>query len=91
MSDDLSMKALGGSFTEKTQALFAAGLDLALYCWSDLREAEEVALATPMLDGRAAERAEKALDRLRAGAGAQVAFDPVDAAARLQSALAMPG
>ncbi len=91
MSDDLSMKALGGSFTEKTQALFTAGLDLALYCWSDLREAEEVALATPFLDGRSAERAEKALDRLRAGAGARVAFDPVDAAARLQSALAMPG
>ncbi|HEY8579585.1 MAG TPA: beta-N-acetylhexosaminidase, partial [Beijerinckiaceae bacterium] len=31
MSDDLNMKALGGSFAEKTQALFAAGLDMALY------------------------------------------------------------
>lgn len=91
MSDDLSMKALGGSFTEKTQALFAAGLDLALYCWSDLKEAEEVALATPLLDGRSAERAEKAMERLRAAAAQQVAFDPVDAAARQQSALAMPG
>jgi beta-N-acetylhexosaminidase len=91
MSDDLSMKALGGSFTEKTQALFAAGLDLALYCWSDLREAEEVALATPPLDEKAAERAQRSLNLLRSGAGAQVAFDPVDAALRLQSALAMPG
>ncbi len=91
MSDDLSMKALGGSFTEKTQALFAAGLDLALYCWSDLREAEEVALATPFLAGRSAERSEKALDRLRASRALQVAFDPVDAALRQQSALAMPG
>jgi beta-N-acetylhexosaminidase len=91
MSDDLSMKALGGSFTEKTQALFAAGLDLALYCWSDLREAEEVALATPFLSGRSAERAEKAMERLRVGAETRVAFDPVDAAARQQSALAMPG
>lgn len=91
MSDDLSMKALGGSFNEKTQALFAAGVDLALYCWSDLREAEEVALATPFLDGRSAERAEKAMERLRASAAKRVAFDPVDAAARQQSALAMPG
>ena len=91
MSDDLSMKALGGSFTEKTQALFAAGLDLALYCWSDLREAEEVALATPFLAGRSAERSEKALDRLRASGALQVAFDPVDAALRQQSALAMHG
>jgi beta-N-acetylhexosaminidase len=91
MSDDLSMKALGGSFTEKTQALFAAGLDLALYCWSDLKEAEAVAQATPFLDGRSAERAEKAMERLRTSAAQQVAFDPVDAAARQQSALAMPG
>lgn len=91
MSDDLSMKALGGSFTEKTQALFAAGLDLALYCWSDLAEAEEVARAAPFLDGRSAERAEKALDRLRAAKATPVAFDPVDAAERQQSALAMPG
>lgn len=91
MSDDLSMKALGGSFTEKTQALFAAGLDLALYCWSDLAEAEEVARATPVLAGRSAERAEKALDRLRAAQSAQLPFDPVEAAARQQSALAMPG
>ncbi len=88
MSDDLSMKALGGSFTEKTQALFAAGLDLALYCWSDLKEAEEVALATPFLDGRSAERAEKALNRLLTPGAS---FDPVDAAARQQSALAMLG
>lgn len=91
MSDDLDMKALGGSFTEKTQALFAAGLDLALYCWSDLRNAEEVARAAPVLGGRSAERAEKALERLRASSAARVAFDPVDAAARQQSALAMPG
>ncbi|MFN3892655.1 MAG: beta-N-acetylhexosaminidase [Beijerinckiaceae bacterium] len=91
MSDDLSMKALGGSFTEKTQALFAAGLDLALYCWSDLKEAAEVAEAAPLLDGRSAERAEKALDRLRTARREAVAFDPVDAAARQQSALAMPG
>ena len=91
MSDDLSMKALGGSFTEKTQALFGAGLDLALYCWSDLKEAAEVALATPFIDGRSAERAEKAMDRLRAASAQKIAFDPVDAAARQQSALAMPG
>ena len=91
MSDDLDMKALGGSFTEKTEALFAAGLDLALYCWSDLRNAEEVALAAPILSGRSAERADKAMERLRASAATRVAFDPVDAAARQQSALAMPG
>ena len=64
MSDDLSMKALSGSFTEKTQSLFAAGLDMALYCWADLREAEEVALAAPVLDGARGARAARALARL---------------------------
>jgi beta-N-acetylhexosaminidase len=64
MSDDLSMKALSGSFTHKTEALFAAGLDMALYCWSDLADAEAVARAAPVLDGRRAERASAALAML---------------------------
>ena len=40
MSDDLSMKALSGSFTERTQALFAAGVDIALHCNGHLDEAQ---------------------------------------------------
>lgn len=91
LSDDLSMKALEGSFTDKTRALFAAGLDIALYCWDVLADAEEVARASPVLDGRAAERAAAAFDRLRRESAAAGPFDPVDAEARLQSALAMAG
>ncbi|MDP4593215.1 MAG: beta-N-acetylhexosaminidase [Beijerinckiaceae bacterium] len=86
MSDDLSMKALSGSFTEKTQHLFAAGLDMALHCSPDLAEAHEVAAASPWLDGKREERAERALKMIL-----QVPepIDSVDASARLDAALAI--
>ncbi len=85
MSDDLSMKALSGSFRDRAKALFAAGVDLALHCNGDLAEAADVAAETPELAGRALERAEKALARI---AGDRLAFDPVDSRAKLASALA---
>ena len=88
MSDDLSMKALSGSFTEKTQALFAAGVDVALHCNGQLDEAALVAKASPQLAGKALERAAKALLRL---AEACPPLDPVDARAEVHSALAMAG
>lgn len=85
MSDDLSMKALSGSFRDRARALFAAGVDLALHCNGDLSEAGEVAAETPVLAGRSLERAEKALARV---AGERLAFDPVEAGAKLAEALA---
>jgi beta-N-acetylhexosaminidase len=86
MSDDLSMKALSGSFTERTLALFAAGVDMALHCNGQLEEALPVAEASPRLDGKAAERAAKALSRLNE---ANPQIDPVDARAEVHSALAV--
>ena len=86
MSDDLSMKALSGSFAERTSALFAAGVDMALHCNGNLLEAREVAQASPVLDGRAAERAVAALSLI---AGPPMPMDPVDARAEVESALAM--
>lgn len=85
MSDDLSMKALAGSFTEKTEKLFAAGLDIALHCSGDLREAADVALASPWLDGKSAERAVTALDTSRASTKP---IDSVEAARQLDAMLA---
>jgi beta-N-acetylhexosaminidase len=61
MSDDLSMKALGGPFAERTAAAFAAGLDMALHCNGDLAEAREVAAASLELAGDALRRARAAL------------------------------
>lgn len=61
MTDDLSMKALGGSFTEKTKAALAAGCDIVLHCNGQMAEMEEVAAAAGPLKGRALRRARAAL------------------------------
>ena len=69
-SDDLSMKALSGSFAEKTRGVFAAGLDIVLHCNGDLTEAREVVAETPELAGDALRRADSgaAMRRQRASA-----------------------
>ena len=84
-SDDLSMKALPGSFREKAEGLFAAGVDIALHCNGDRREAEAVAAATPRVAGACAARVERARLAMR---GTGPAFDPVDAVAMLDRVLA---
>ena len=42
MSDDVSMKALRGSYEKRAKAIFDAGLDLVLHCNGDLDEARAV-------------------------------------------------
>jgi beta-N-acetylhexosaminidase len=85
MSDDLHMKALRGSFRAKTEALFAAGLDMALDCHFNPVTAREVAEASPVLDGIRAERAAKALRLLH---GAPKPFDVTTAEQKVFSLLA---
>ncbi len=84
-SDDLSMKALGGSFEQRTRAVFAAGLDVALHCNGDLAEARAVVAETPELKGEALRRAEAALKRV---AGGPLAFDAAAGRAELEALLA---
>jgi beta-N-acetylhexosaminidase len=85
MSDDLSMKALGGSYGERTIAALKAGCDVVLHCNGRRDEMEEVAKAAPALGGRAKRRAEAALARIR---HVVEPLDPVEARARLDAALA---
>ena len=84
-SDDLSMKALPGTFREKAENLFAAGVDVALHCNGERAEASDVAAASPMLTGAAADRLARARAAMRR---TPPAFDPVDAAAKLDRMLA---
>jgi beta-N-acetylhexosaminidase len=61
MSDDLSMKALGGDYSSRAAAVLAAGCDIVLHCNGLMDEMRAVAEAVPALSGRSAERAAAAL------------------------------
>lgn len=49
MSDDVSMKALGGSFEDRTKKILAAGCDLVLHCNGVMQEMQEIDSALPNL------------------------------------------
>jgi beta-N-acetylhexosaminidase len=85
VSDDLSMKALTGSFEARTRAVFAAGLDIALHCNGELSEARAVAAAAPELAGASLRRAQAALARV---AGGPQAFDADAGRAELAALMA---
>jgi len=57
MTDDLSMKALGGAFDERARKSLAAGCDVVLHCNGDMEEMRAVADGVSVLAGRSAERA----------------------------------
>jgi beta-N-acetylhexosaminidase len=60
LTDDLSMKALGGSFAERTTLALEAGCDVALHCNGDMGEMEGVAAAAPPLSDAARTRIARA-------------------------------
>ena len=64
MSDDMSMKALGGEFADRARDSLAAGCDVVLHCNGDLDEMRAVIAGTRELSGPAARRAKAALARL---------------------------
>ncbi|MEH6488373.1 beta-N-acetylhexosaminidase [Hyphomonas oceanitis] len=67
MSDDLGMRALGGSLTTRADGAIAAGCDVLLHCSGFLKDDEailaemtEVAEASPLLAGKALQRVDRA-------------------------------
>jgi len=65
LTDDLSMKALSGSYAEKVTKALKAGCDVALHCNGEMAEMEEVAAAAGPLKGAALRRARAALKYAR--------------------------
>ena len=74
MSDDLSMKALSGTFRERTRQSLAAGCDVVLHCNGDMDEMVEIAEAARPLSARGRQRAAAALARIPRS------VEPLDAA-----------
>ncbi|HVJ41336.1 MAG TPA: beta-N-acetylhexosaminidase [Dongiaceae bacterium] len=81
LTDDLSMKALGGSFTDRAAGSLAAGCDIVLHCNGDMDEMRQVAAGLSPLSPAAKARYERGQARLRTAAGS--AIDPVETRAEL--------
>ncbi|MCD6035397.1 MAG: beta-hexosaminidase [Rickettsiales bacterium] len=60
VSDDLSMKALRGSFGERAKRAADAGCDVMLHCNGDRREMEAIVKETPSLSGASQVRVHRA-------------------------------
>ncbi|CAN0656143.1 beta-N-acetylhexosaminidase [Nitratireductor aquimarinus] len=67
MSDDVSMHALSGDFSDRAEAILAAGCDLVLHCHGIMPEMKAVAEKAPELSGKSLERANRAMAYLTPG------------------------
>ncbi len=83
MTDDLTMKALSGSLTDRAKSALAAGCDMILHCNGDMAEMQAVIAGCKALSGRPARRAQAALARL---AKVPEPFDADEGRARLDAA-----
>jgi beta-N-acetylhexosaminidase len=86
ISDDLSMRALGGGLGERTRQALAAGCDLALHCNGDPGEMAEVVAAARPISPLTAARLRRG-EKLRRGS-AEDAFDRGAAEAQFDALLA---
>ncbi len=88
MCDDLSMKALSGSFESRRDSVLAHGCDLVLHCNAEMAEMEAIAQGCPPISAEASKRLERARSLLD---GTRPPFDRGQAEARLAALLAIGG
>ena len=87
MTDDLSMKALQGDFTDRAAAALKAGCDIVLHCNGDMAEMKAVAKGVGKLAGKAKQRADAALKRI---VTVPEPLDETEARARFAAAFGTP-
>ena len=85
ISDDLEMKALTGSLQARAEASLAAGCDVVLQCHGGVGDMSQVVAGVGALEGRAATRAQAALNRL---AAQRAPFDAAVEGRRFEAAFA---
>lgn len=85
VSDDLSMKALGGRFEDRTAASLAAGCDVVLHCNGQMAEMQAIAAAIRPLTDAALLR----LARAEAMKRIPVAFDAAAVTRRVEALLGL--
>lgn len=81
LTDDLSMKALRGNFTDLTRRSLVAGCDIVLHCNGDMSEMRQVAAGLSPLSPMAKARYERGQAKLRASS--EPAIDPAASRAEL--------
>jgi beta-N-acetylhexosaminidase len=86
VSDDLSMRALGGKLGERTRLALAAGCDLVLHCNGDLGEMQEIVAEARPISPLTAARLARGEEMRRDSA--PNAFDREEAEARFDMLLA---
>jgi beta-N-acetylhexosaminidase len=86
VSDDLSMRALGGGIPERAEGALTAGCDLVLHCNGDPREMEAVVMAAGPIAAPTADRLARA-EALRRASGPRP-FDRREAEAWFDALLA---
>lgn len=84
MSDDLSMKAMVGDFTQRAEAVLNAGCDVVLHCNGDMAEMQAVAKGLTNLADKSLLRATKAM----VGAGVAKGFEVEEARVMVAELLA---
>lgn len=89
ISDDLSMKALGGTLRERARDALAAGCDLALHCNGDAKEMIEVAEGCRALDQAGAARLARGEEARSASFAAGDAAEWKELLARIQTEAGM--
>ena len=86
ISDDLSMKALGGAFADRARASLAAGCDVVLHCNGEMAEMAGVVDGTALLAPAAIARLARANAQRRVPAAFDAAQTQADLTAGLETA-----